>query len=102
MHIPVKSAETLGLIVRASRKAMSLRQDDAAGMIGISENFLGKVERGGEAVQWGKVFQAMQALGLKLTVEVPDSVSDETLAYMEKYVKTIPAFKGIKVKEPDL
>lgn len=79
---------------------MSLRQDDAAGMIGISENFLGKVERGGDSVQWGKVFQAMQALGLKLTVEVPDSVAEETLAYMDKYVKSIPAFKAVKVKRP--
>ncbi|WP_455921678.1 helix-turn-helix domain-containing protein [Pseudomonas putida] len=102
MQFPVTSAETLGLVIRASRKAMSLRQDDAAGMIGISENFLGKVERGGEAVQWGKVFQAIQALGLKLTVDIPDSVSEETLAYMEKYVKTIPAFNAIKVKRASL
>jgi transcriptional regulator with XRE-family HTH domain len=33
-------------VVRASRKAQKIRQDDAAGSIGVSENFLGKVERG--------------------------------------------------------
>ncbi|MDE1168328.1 MAG: helix-turn-helix transcriptional regulator [Pseudomonas sp.] len=88
MLLPVKTADSLGLIMRASRKAMSIRQDDAAGMIGISENFLSKVERGGEAVQWGKVFQALEALGLKLSVEVPDSVAQQTLLNMAKYDAT--------------
>lgn len=93
MQLPVKTAESLGLIMRASRKAMSIRQDDAAGMIGVSENFLSKVERGGESVQWGKVFQALEALGLKLTVEVPDSVAQETLLNMAKYEGMKPALK---------
>jgi hypothetical protein len=61
---------------------MSLRQDLAAGVIGVSENFLGKVERGGETVQWGLLFQVMQELGLKVSVEVPDEIAGEARAQL--------------------
>ncbi|MFV0457117.1 MAG: transcriptional regulator [Pseudomonas sp.] len=78
MRFQIDSPKKLGLLIRASRKAMSLRQDDAAGSIGVSENFLGKVERGGETVQWGKLFLVMRELGLNLSVEVPDEFSSLT------------------------
>ncbi|WP_137885780.1 helix-turn-helix domain-containing protein [Pseudomonas sp. 2FE] len=86
MKVQIDTADKLGLVIRASRKAMSIRQDDAAGSIGVSENFLGKVERGGETVQWGKLFQVMQELGLRLTVEVPDEVADQASANLAKYI----------------
>lgn len=54
-------------MVRASRKAQKIRQDDAAGSIGVSENFLGKIERGSESVQWGKLFQVLEGLGVRVT-----------------------------------
>ncbi|MFT5781206.1 MAG: transcriptional regulator with XRE-family HTH domain [Pseudomonas sp.] len=75
MKFEIDSPEKLGTIIRASGKAMGLRQDDAAGSIGVSENFLGKVERGGETVQWGKLFQVIQELGLTVAVEVPEEFS---------------------------
>ena len=65
----------IGNVVRASRKAQKIRQDDAAGSIGVSENFLGKVERGGESVQWGKLFQVLEGLGIRVMLDVPDSVA---------------------------
>ena len=37
MHIELDSADAIGPVVRASRKAQSIRQDDAAGSIGVSE-----------------------------------------------------------------
>ncbi len=76
MRIPIDNAAALGKVVRASRKAQKLRQDDAAGSIGVSENFLGKVERGGEAVQWGKLFQVLEGLGVRVVLEVPEAVAD--------------------------
>ena len=57
MKIPIDNASAIGDVVRASRKAQRIRQDDAAGSIGVSENFLGKVERGSESVQWGNIHQ---------------------------------------------
>ena len=75
MKIPVDNAAAIGKLVRASRKAQKIRQDDAAGSIGVSENFLGKVERGSESVHWGKLFQVLDGLGIKLVVDVPESVA---------------------------
>ena len=84
MNIPIDSPEALGQVIRATRKALPLRQDDAAGVIGGSENFLGKVERGGASVQWGKLFQVMEQLGLKVIVEVPESSRE---AIMERLAR---------------
>ena len=75
MNIPITSASAIGEVVRASRKAQKIRQDDAAGSIGVSENFLGKVERGSESVQWGKLFQVLEGLGVRVMVDVPESVA---------------------------
>lgn len=66
MKIAINNPADLGKLVRASRKAQKIRQDDAAGSIGVSENFLGKVERGSESVQWGKLFQVLEGLGVRL------------------------------------
>ena len=75
MKIPIDNAAAIGKVVRASRKAQRIRQDDAAGSIGVSENFLGKIERGSESVQWGKLFQVLEGLGIRVMVDVPESVA---------------------------
>jgi len=75
MKIPIDSAAAIGKVVRASRKAQKIRQDDAAGSIGVSENFLGKVERGSDSVQWGKLFQVLEGLGVRVLVDVPERVA---------------------------
>jgi transcriptional regulator with XRE-family HTH domain len=75
MQVPINSAAALGKVIRASRKAQKIRQDDAAGSMGVSENFLGKVERGSESVQWGKLFQVLEGLGVRVMVDVPESVA---------------------------
>ena len=76
MKIPIDNAAAIGKVVRASRKAQRIRQDDAAGSIGVSENFLGKIERGSESVQWGKLFQVLDGLGIRVMVDVPESVAN--------------------------
>ncbi len=75
MQTTLKNAAELGELIRLARKAQNIRQDDAAGSIGVSENFLGKVERGNENVQWGKLFQVLDGLGLRLIVDLPDEVN---------------------------
>ncbi|PKG96332.1 transcriptional regulator [Pseudomonas sp. Choline-3u-10] len=72
MKITLGSASDIGPLVRATRKALGLRQDDTAGTIGVSENFLGKVERGDDSVQWSKLFQVLDQLGIRLTAEIPE------------------------------
>lgn len=75
MKIPINNASSLGHVVRASRKVQKIRQDDAAGSIGVSENFLGKIERGSDSVQWGKLFQVLEGLGIRVMVDVPENVA---------------------------
>jgi transcriptional regulator with XRE-family HTH domain len=75
MKMPINNAAAIGQVVRASRKAQKIRQDDAAGSIGVSENFLGKIERGSESVQWGKLFQVLEGLGIRVVLDVPESVA---------------------------
>lgn len=75
MQVPIDNATALGKIVRISRKAQKIRQDDAAGSIGVSENFLGKIERGSDTVQWGKLFQVLEGLGIRVIVDVPENVA---------------------------
>lgn len=82
MKIAIDNAAHIGKIVRDSRKAQKIRQDDAAGSIGVSENFLGKVERGSESVQWGKLFQVLNGLGIRVFVDVPESA--------EAYLSSLP------------
>ena len=84
MNIPITSASAIGEVVRASRKAQKIRQDDAAGSIGVSENFLGKVERGSESVQWGKLFQVLEGLGIRVMMDVPEDVAAHLEAVRSK------------------
>lgn len=72
MKMTLAHATELGPLVRKVRKAHRLRQDDAAGAMGVSENFLGKIERGGETVQWGKLFQVLDGLGIRVILDLPD------------------------------
>jgi len=79
MHIPITNATAtataIGQVVRASRKAQKIRQDDATGSIGVSDNFLGNIERGSDSVQWGKLFQVLEGLGIRVVLDVPESVA---------------------------
>ncbi len=75
MKITINDASAIGKVVRASRKAQQIRQDDAAGSIGVSENFLGKIERGSDSVHWGKLFQVLEGLGIRVMVDVPEHVA---------------------------
>ncbi|GLR27494.1 helix-turn-helix domain-containing protein [Limnobacter litoralis] len=77
MQIKIDDPSALGPIVRAYRKAQKMRQDDAADSIGVSENFLGKVERGSDAVQWGKLFQVLHGLGIYVILDVPEDDTTE-------------------------
>lgn len=75
MKLRVEHFAQLGPIVRAARKAQGLRQDDTAGATGVSENFLGKLERGNGGVRWDKLFQVLEGLGVRVTLELPDALA---------------------------
>ncbi|MCS4230429.1 helix-turn-helix protein [Stenotrophomonas maltophilia] len=75
MKFLLKNYDELGPLVRATRKSQGMRQDDTAEGIGVSENFLAKVERGGGTVQWQKLFQVLTELGIHVEIDVPDAAA---------------------------
>jgi transcriptional regulator with XRE-family HTH domain len=74
MRIRLSHPGELGPLVRAMRKNQGLRQDATAEGIGVSENFLSKVESGSDSVQWGKLFEVLKELGLHVEIDVPEAV----------------------------
>lgn len=84
MKITLQQASAIGPVVRAVRKAQGIRQDDAAGSSTVSENFLAKVERGSESVQWGKLFQVMNSLGIRITLDLPTDIPEPPVSQRGK------------------
>ena len=70
MQIRIHDPAQIGDIVKAARKADRLRQDVMASAIGVSENFLGKVERGNSSVYWDKLFLVLQELGIHVYLDI--------------------------------
>jgi hypothetical protein len=67
MKILVENAAAIGKVESAGCKANKMLQDDAAGSIDASENFVGKIERGSESSQWGKLLHVFVFLLLLRT-----------------------------------
>ena len=61
----------IGGIVRATRKAAGLRQDELAGAAGVGLRFLVELERGKPTAQIGKTLQVLHALGCSLEILPP-------------------------------
>ncbi|EKS67593.1 MULTISPECIES: helix-turn-helix domain-containing protein [Caballeronia] len=100
MEIDIRTASEIGVAVRAARKAQRLRQDDAAGSIGVSESFLGKVEKGAESVHWGKLFQVLEGLGVRVTVDIPDEAGELFAGEaVKRYVRVERAEKRRRARE---
>ncbi len=52
--------------VKQRRKALGLRQDEAAELSGVSERFVREVESGKPSVQLDKLEALLEAMGLRL------------------------------------
>jgi hypothetical protein len=71
--IQIVDLQTLGKLVRDSRKAQKLRQDEVGR---FSHTFIGELEAGKPTAQIGKVFEALRELGLRIHVELPPGVRE--------------------------
>jgi transcriptional regulator with XRE-family HTH domain len=59
---------TLGPIVRQRRRAQGLRIDDAAGLLGVSQDLMSRLENGQGTVRLDKALAILDGLGLALMV----------------------------------
>ncbi|MES2885355.1 MAG: helix-turn-helix domain-containing protein [Pseudomonadota bacterium] len=87
MKTTIHTAAEIGPVIRAVRKSSGLRQDDAAGSLGVSENFLGKIERGGHSLRWDKLFEVLTGLGIRVVLDIPDPAQPPLAATRGKPVK---------------
>lgn len=76
MKQTIHSIKDLGLVIRAVRKSSNLRQDDLAGIVGVSRQFAVDVEKGKPTVQFDRVLLLLKELGIPLQVEMPDDASE--------------------------
>ncbi len=61
----------IGKIVRTTRKAAGLRQDELAGAAGVGLRFIVDLEAGKTTAQIGKTLQVLSALGCSLDITPP-------------------------------
>lgn len=61
----------IGDIVRTTRKAQNLRQDELAGVAGVGLRFIVDLEAGKPTAQIGKTLQVLQTLGCTFDVTPP-------------------------------
>ena len=58
-------------IVRTTRKAQGLRQDELAGAAGVGVRFIVDLEAGKPTAQLGKALQVLEALGCQFVIVPP-------------------------------
>lgn len=63
--------EEIGRIVRETRRAQRLRQDQLAGAAGVGVRFLVELEGGKATAQLGKALAVLAALGCAVRIEPP-------------------------------
>lgn len=69
MRIGVRSVESVGVAIRAMRKATGIRQDDVLGQPCVLARF-GEGQRLGSVLD---VLKVLDELGIRMVLEVPDS-----------------------------
>ena len=65
------STAEIGNIVRTTRKAAGLRQDELAGASGVGLRFIVDLEAGKSTAQIGKTLQVLAALGCSIDITTP-------------------------------
>ena len=66
----------IGQLVRTTRRAQRLRQDQLAGAAGVGVRFLVELEAGKASAQLGKALAVLRALGCTVRVEPPPGADD--------------------------
>lgn len=74
--LKVTDVKTIGRITREVRKAQSLDQLTAGALAGSGITFVSQFENGKETVQLGKALELLDALGIQVYLDIPQSDSE--------------------------
>ena len=67
--LKVTDTEKLGALIRDTRKAQGLTQEQLAGICGVGVRFIRELEHGKDSCHIGKAMTVLQMLGLQLHVD---------------------------------
>lgn len=65
------TAADIGILIKSTRKASGLRQDELAGAAGVGLRFIVDIEAGKPTAQIGKMLQVLAALGCSIDITPP-------------------------------
>jgi len=65
----ILSAQDIGNIIRATRKAQGATQTEFAALCGVGVRFLSELENGKPTAELGKVLAVIQSLGLEMSLQ---------------------------------
>lgn len=99
MRIPITHPTELGSLIRATRKSQKLRQDDAAGAIGVSDVFLMRLENGAPGARIDKILQVLGELGIVLYAEASSDVGKQYLDLINKQKDRVQSQPAVKAND---
>ncbi|SKB02450.1 Helix-turn-helix domain-containing protein [Agreia bicolorata] len=67
-EVQVRKISDIGAIVKATREAKGIRQDDLATSLGFSRNYLRELESGRPNLFTTRLFRALHRLGITVSV----------------------------------
>lgn len=70
--VRVHDAETLGRLIRRTRKQQGLNLETLAGLCGLSIRFLSELENGRDSCGFGRIMMVLDALGIDLIASPPE------------------------------
>ncbi len=76
MHIQseaVMDSKSIGKLIRETRQALGMRQNELASVAGLSTRSLSNTENGKSSAQLGLVLNTLSALGISMTLSPPVS-----------------------------
>jgi y4mF family transcriptional regulator len=71
MTLSTPTPADIGTLVKTTRKAAGLRQDELAGAAGVGLRFIVDLEAGKTTAQLGKTLQVLAALGCSIAITPP-------------------------------
>ena len=76
-NMKISNTKTLGSAIRDKRRSLKVTQKELAMASGTGLRFIVDIEKGKNTCQTGKVFQVLQALGLHVSLDAPQEISEQ-------------------------
>lgn len=86
----VRSARTLGMLVREQRRRLGLTQAQLARRAGVSRQWLSGLERGREGAELGRVLRTLACVGVILKFEEQQPSPLDPTAVVEAHRSPLP------------